>query len=137
MKEKKEKKENRKWAALLSVGATVLLLVICVIGIPFMYQVCDDKYLMQFASGQYLGTPSDYMIHIRFPISYLYSFFYKLYDGVDWYGTIMIGMQLLCLTLLVYKILKKIESQKAKIAVVILVYGIVLSMVDLHNYTSR
>ncbi len=128
MKEKKEKKENRKWAALLSVGATVLLLVICVIGIPFMYQVCDDKYLMQFASGQYLGTPSDYMIHIRFPISYLYSFFYKLYDGVDWYGTIMIGMQLLCLTLLVYKILKKIESQKAKIAVVILVYGIVLSM---------
>lgn len=118
------KKENVLWA----IGATVLFLAICAAGIPFMYQVCDDKYLMQFASGQYLGTPSDYMIHIRFPISYLYSFLYKICDTVDWYGTIMIGMQLFCLTLLVYKLLTQITSQKAKGLTVILVYGLMLSM---------
>ena len=33
MKSKENKKENAFWA-------------ICAAGIPFMYQVCDDKYLM-------------------------------------------------------------------------------------------
>lgn len=123
-----EKKNNRKWAAIWSCGASALFLLLCIIGIPFMYQVCDDKYLMQFASGQYTGEPSDYMIHIRFPISYLFSALYKVIPGVDWYGTIMIGMQLLCVTLVMYKLLKKIDSQKAKAVVVFIVYGLLFSM---------
>lgn len=123
-----EKKNNRKWAAIWSCGASALFLLLCILGIPFMYQVCDDKYLMQFASGQYTGEPSDYMIHIRFPISYLFSGVYKVFPGVDWYGTIMIGMQLLCVTLVMYKLLKKIDSQKAKAVVVFIVYGLLFSM---------
>lgn len=123
-----EKKNNRKWAAIWSCGASALFLLLCILGIPFMYQVCDDKYLMQFASGQYTGEPSDYMIHIRFPISYLFSALYKVIPGVDWYGTIMIGMQLLCVTLVMYKLLKKIDSQKAKAVVVFIVYGLLFSM---------
>lgn len=123
-----EKKKNKKWAAIWSCGASLVFLLTCAIGIPFMYQVCDDKYLMQFASGQYTGSPSDYMIHIRFPISYVYAALYKVIPGVDWYGTIMIGMQLLCVTLLMYKLLKKIESNKAKVLVVFLVYGLLFSM---------
>ena len=115
------KKNSKISAAMLTIGATAIVLFVSCLFIPFMYQVCDDKYLMQFASGQYLGEPSDYMIHIRFPISYLYSFLYKIYSGVDWYGTIMIGMQLLCVTLVMNKLLKKIDSQKAK-AVVVLSY---------------
>lgn len=126
MAEHSEKKKGQ--AAGIAIGATLALLVISWIGIPFMYQVCDDKYLMQFASGQFLGEPSDYMIHIRFPISYLYSFFYKICSGIDWYGTIMLAMQLGCLTLLVYKLLKKIESTRARVLVVVLIYGLVCSM---------
>ena len=121
-------KKNRTLAAAGAVGSVLLFLLICVCGIPFMYQVCDDKYLMQFASGQYTGQPSDYMIHIRFPISYLYAFFYKVIAGVDWYGTIMIAMQLSCLALLLYHLLKKIESNRAKVIVVLLVYGLLFSM---------
>ena len=125
----KEKCANPKIrAALCAVGATLGMLLISALCIPFMYQVCDDKYLMQFASGQYLGHPSDYMIHIRFPISYVYSFLYKIISGVDWYGTIMIGMQLVCLTLLMYKLLKKISSGKARALVMLLVYGLVITM---------
>lgn len=123
-----EKKNNRKWAAIWSCGASAVFLVLCIIGIPFMYQVCDDKYLMQFASGQYTGEPSDYMIHIRFPISYLFSGLYKVIPGIDWYGTIMIGMQLLCVTLVMYQLLKKIDSQKGKAVVVFTVYGLLFSM---------
>lgn len=123
-----EKKKNKKWAALWAISSSILFLIVCICGIPFMYQVCDDKYLMQFASGQYTGEPSDYMIHIRFPISYVYSFLYKVIAGVDWYGTIMIGMQLICVSLLMYKVLKKIDSNKAKAIVVALVYGLMFSM---------
>lgn len=123
-----EKKKNKKWAALWAISSSILFLIVCICGIPFMYQVCDDKYLMQFASGQYTGEPSDYMIHIRFPISYVYSFLYKVIVGVDWYGTIMIGMQLICVSLLMYKVLKKIDSNKAKAIVVALVYGLMFSM---------
>ncbi|MBQ5560813.1 MAG: hypothetical protein IIT46_13725 [Lachnospiraceae bacterium] len=123
-----EKKKNKKWAALWAISSSILFLIVCICGIPFMYQVCDDKYLMQFASGQYTGEPSDYMIHIRFPISYVYSFLYKVIVGVDWYGTIMIGMQLICVSLLMYKVLKKIDSNKVKAIVVALVYGLMFSM---------
>ena len=123
-----EKKKNKKWAALWAISSSILFLIVCICGIPFMYQVCDDKYLMQFASGQYTGEPSDYMIHIRFPISYVYSFLYKVIAGVDWYGTIMIGMQLICVSLLMYKVLKKIDSNKAKAIVVALMYGLMFSM---------
>lgn len=126
MKENGDK--NKRTAALLAVATTAILLFVSCLFIPFMYQVCDDKYLMQFASGQYLGEPSDYMIHIRFPISYLYSLFYKICSGVDWYGTIMIGMQLICLTLIMYKLLKKVEGKKVKVLLVVLVYGLFITM---------
>lgn len=126
MTDNSEKKKAQ--AAVIALGATFVLLIVSWIGIPFMYQVCDDKYLMQFASGQFLGEPSDYMIHIRFPISYLYSLFYKVCDGIDWYGTIMLAMQFGCLTLLVYKLLKKIESTRARVFLVVFIYGFVCSM---------
>ena len=121
-------KSKSKSAAIVAIACTLGLLVVSALLIPFMYQVCDDKYLMQFASGQYLGTPSDYMIHIRFPISYLFSFFYKLIDGIDWYGTIMIAMQLSCISLLVYKVLSKIESKKARAVVLVVIYGTIVTM---------
>lgn len=122
------KKNSKISAAMLTIGATAIVLFVSCLFIPFMYQVCDDKYLMQFASGQYLGEPSDYMIHIRFPISYLYSFLYKIYSGVDWYGTIMIGMQLICLSLIMYKLLKKLDDKKARVLLVVLVYGLFITM---------
>lgn len=125
---KESKKHSKISAAMLTIGATAIVLFVSCLFIPFMYQVCDDKYLMQFASGQYLGEPSDYMIHIRFPISYLYSFFYKICSGVDWYGTIMIGMQLVCLTLLMYKLLKKVEDKKARVLLTVVVYGLFITM---------
>lgn len=126
MTENVEKKKGQ--AAGIAIGAMIVLFLVSWIGIPFMYQVCDDKYLMQFASGQFLGEPSDYMIHIRFPISYLYSFLYKICSGVDWYGTIMIAMQFACLTLLVYKLLTKLESTKTRVFVTVLLYGLVCSI---------
>ena len=133
-----EKKKNKKWAAIWSCGASLVFLLICAIGIPFMYQVCDDKYLMQFASGQYTGSPSDYMIHIRFPISYVYAALYKVIPGVDWYGTIMIGMQLLCVTLLMYKLLKKIESNNITIPATIIFNVFLLNnAVNVHFFVTN
>lgn len=122
------KKKQRRNSAIMTILSTIVLLVISALTIPFMYQVPDDKYLMQFASGQFTGKPSDYMIHIRFPISYLYSFLYKFISGVDWYGTIMIAIQLFCFSLLIYKILTKIEETKNKVLFLVLSYGIIASM---------
>ena len=100
--------------ALIAMVVTSAVFGIGSLIMPITYQVCDDRFLMQFASGQYLGKPTEYMMFVFFPLSYVFKILYKLNNSVDWYGTIMICCHWFALTVIMYKVFEKVQNVTKK-----------------------
>lgn len=63
---------------------------------PITYAINDDVAMKNIASGVISGTPDGHLIFIKYALGYIISVLYRLYDGIDWYGSFMIGVMLLC-----------------------------------------
>lgn len=88
----KLKEGNKGFEYLIAAGGILLLLV--VIGVCFDYYYCvnDDTTLRDILCGSYTGVPESRNIQMLYPVSALFSLFYKLFPAlpggleIPWYG---------------------------------------------------
>lgn len=88
----KLKEGNKGFEYLIAASGILLLLV--VIGVCFDYYYCvnDDTTLRDILCGSYTGVPESRNIQMLYPVSALFSLFYKLFPAlpggleIPWYG---------------------------------------------------
>lgn len=95
------KKKQIGWVACL-----LSLFYICLVkwNIGFLYSVNDDRFARDILSGAYSGTPDGHLEHIRFILCWPLTLLYRIAGNVDWYGLMLLGLEMLCLTLVLYRI---------------------------------
>lgn len=71
--------------------------------IPITYAVNDDTTMKSIASGIMTGTPDGHLIFIKYVVGSVIAFLYKIYNGVDWYGCVMLSIILVSIATFLYR----------------------------------
>lgn len=119
---KKEKLQNLAAAFLCAVIYMIVLSFL----IPFIYGIVDDRSMMEFVSGQYLGHPDPHTIFMGYWYSSFLAALYQLTAHIDWYALCFLTLQICCLALILYRILDFCKSRLQKLLALIavpLVFG--------------
>lgn len=99
---------------LAAVLASVLYAAAVTAVFSWVYQMNDDRFMKEVLSGVYNGMPDAHVIFIKYPFALLIRELYCLLPGWDWYGIVMAGINLVCLSLILYRCLRIRETWKGK-----------------------
>ncbi len=66
----------------------------------------DDRMIMEFLSGRYLGVPDGHAVYMNYPLTGLLAWLYKLLPNTDWYGYFLLAVMCSCIGLIVYRIME-------------------------------
>ena len=109
--------ERHKWEQKRCVLAAVLMSVFYAAAVTavfsWVYQMNDDRFMKEVLSGVYNGTPDAHVIFIKYPFALLIRKLYCFLPGWDWYGIVMVGINLICLSLILYRCLRIWEIGRA------------------------
>lgn len=79
------------------------------------YQVHDDRYMMEFLSGKFLGYSEAHLVYIKYPLALIIQCFYKLSPSHDWYALFLLITQFAMIGINTYYIVRKQEGIVRKI----------------------
>lgn len=105
---------DRRKCALVAVLVSVFYAAAVTAVFSWVYQMNDDRFMKEVLSGVYNGTPDAHVIFIKYPFALLIRELYRFLTGWDWYGIVMVGMNLICLSLILYRCLRIRETWKGK-----------------------
>lgn len=89
---------------LVCVGVYILVLWNL---IPFVYGIIDDRSMMEIVSGQYLGMPDPHTIFMGYWYSLFLTGLYTVLPNVDWYAFCYIVMQVMCMILILFRLVRE------------------------------
>ena len=121
--------ENKKnwWINILVVLVPLLLFMIWVFTKWYItYQVHDDRYMMEFLSGKFLGYSDAHLVYIKYPLAFLIQCFYKLFPSHDWYAVVMVMTQFAMIGINTYYIVRKQDGIAKKILSQVIFYSLFL-----------
>src|SRR5688572_28503851 len=78
---------------------SVALFLVCFTPI---YETNDDVVMMNTASGQFFGQPSEHLIFTNVLIGFVLKVLYSMTEQVDWYAAYLYGLHAVGLSLLFY-----------------------------------
>lgn len=119
MRKKVGRGSNIGVSIVLSLGISALLYVILYKWFPIVYSINDDVTMRDIAAGAF-GDRDAHLIFIKYPLGVFISWLYGAFAGFDWYGILMTGFIMMCLSLVLYRGLSDIKSGKNKIIYVVL-----------------
>ncbi len=96
----KQKQKNILYAG-ICVGIYFLIMWMAV---PFVYGIIDDRSMMEFVSGQYLGRPDAHAIFLGYWYALALAGLYTLLPNVDWYALGYLLLQAVCMSLILYRV---------------------------------
>ena len=108
------KYSRRKNMCIACIGTLIYIMLIGLL-VPFVYDIADDRSMMEIVSGQYLGSPDAHTIFQGFWYSLVLTKLYALLPNVDWYALSYIILQCICLSLIIYRLLNMQVSKKNKV----------------------
>ena len=88
--------------------------------IPFVYGIIDDRSMMEIVSGQYLGMPDPHTIFMGYWYSLFLTGLYTVLPNVDWYAFCYIVMQVLCMILILFRLVRERERKWEKVLCAVL-----------------
>lgn len=94
--------------------------------IPFIYAIIDDRSMMEILSGQYLGYPDAHAIFLQYWYALALTGLYHICSQIDWYALSFFVAQWFCMSLILYRIMGKMEQRKEKIWKIILALSVFL-----------
>ena len=103
--------------ALVCVGVYILVLWNL---IPFVYGIIDDRSMMEIVSGQYLGMPDPHTIFMGYWYSLFLTGLYTVLPNVDWYAFCYIVMQVMCMILILFRLVRERERKWEKVLCAVL-----------------
>ena len=105
-----QKIKDGTWACICAFVYIILIWNI----IPFVYGIIDDRSMMEFVSGQYLGIPDAHTIFMGYWYSLLLTYLYTMLPNADWYALGYIILQWICMSLICYRIMTVKTDKKKK-----------------------
>lgn len=103
-------------------------LIICALIDRFIgihYVINDDLAMRDIASGIRSGTPDGHLIYIKYILGWILSLFYRhISMSLDWYGIFMLGMIIVCWTLLTCRIWEVLRSLSLKICLTVWLFSL-------------
>lgn len=115
------------WINILVVLVPLLLFMIWVFTKWYItYQVHDDRYMMEFLSGKFLGYSDAHLVYIKYPLAFLIQCFYKLFPSHDWYAVVMVMTQFAMIGINTYYIVRKQDGIAKKILSQVIFYSLFL-----------
>lgn len=108
------KYSRRKNMCIACIGTLIYIMLIGLL-VPFVYDIADDRSMMEIVSGQYLGSPDAHTIFQGFWYSLVLTKLYALLPNVDWYALSYIILQGICFSLIIYRLLNMQVSKKNKV----------------------
>jgi hypothetical protein len=119
--------------------AAVVFLVIYKF-IPIVYSTNDDRMIAEIVSGQFSGKPESYGIQMTFGYTWFLSKLYKITRTFNWYGILLIGIQIFSFGAVLYRLQSFMEKLQGKIfvlaAAIFLYVGLWLKVYVQLTYTT-
>ena len=132
------KRKVLEFAGSMLLSALVFLVVYkC---IPIVYSTNDDRMIAEIISGQFTGKPESYAIQMTYGFTWFLSKLYEIARGFNWYGIVLIGVQIFSFGAVLYRLQSFSEKWKNKLyvlAMAILLYiGVWLKVYVQLTYTT-
>lgn len=107
-KDMQEQKRKELLKDLLIVGVPIVVFMFWILTKwSITYQVHDDRFMMEFLSGKFLGHSDAHLIYIKYLLAVLLMAPYKLFAGHDWYSTEMLFIQFITIAIITWYIVRK------------------------------
>lgn len=114
----------------------IILSILVVLGVftitaccfDFFYDLNDDMVIKDILAGAYSGTPDGHTNQMLYPIGWLISCIYKVLPGAPIFGIFLCVCFGICFVMITYRIEKLSKNTKTKIASVILMILVFLSL---------
>lgn len=120
--------KNRKvfeLAGCMLLSAMVFLIIYKFI--PIVYSTNDDRMIAEIVSGQFTGKPESYGIQMTFGFTWFLSKLYEITRGFNWYGIVLIGVQIFSFGVVLYRL--QSFSQKCLTKMTVLLTAIFLYVI--------
>lgn len=65
----------------------------------------DDRMIMEFLSGRYLGVPDGHTVYMNYPLTGFLAVLYRILPNVDWYGYFLAAVMAACALLIIYRMM--------------------------------
>ena len=129
VKIKYNKTRNQVYKKVICASACVAgyMLMMSVL-VPFVYGIIDDRSMMEFVSGQYLGHPDAHTIFMGYWYSLMLTALYRAVPNVDWYALSFLILQGICMTLILLRVWKGVCRHQGLKASVVCLGFLVLGM---------
>lgn len=100
-----------------------------------IFTMNDDRMIMEFLSGRYLGYPEAHSIYMNYPFTWLIASLYKIFPSYNWYCITLIGVMSLCTGMIMFRCYQYVKENKKKhlylIAIVLLLFMIGTNLIAL------
>ena len=131
-------KKSLEFAGCMLLAAIAFLVIYKFI--PIVYSTNDDRMIAEIVSGQFSGKPESYGIQMTFGFTWFLSKLYEFARGFNWYGIILIGVQIFSFGAVLYRLQSFMEKVQGKIyvltAAVFLYVGLWLKVYVQLTYTT-
>ena len=102
-----------------SMMLSAVLFLIIYKFIPIVYSTNDDRMIAEIISGQFTGTPESYAIQMTYGFTWLLSRLYMLTRSLNWYGIVLISMQIFSFGTILYRLQSFSKKWKNKMFLVV------------------
>lgn len=107
-----------------SMMLSAVLFLIIYKFIPIVYSTNDDRMIAEIISGQFTGTPESYAIQMTYGFTWLLSRLYMLTRSLNWYGIVLISMQIFAFGTILYRLQSFSKKWKNKMFLVVSVMAV-------------
>ncbi len=96
--------------------------------IPIVYSTNDDRMIAEIISGQFTGKPESYAIQMSYGFTWFLSKLYEITRSLNWYGIVLIGIQIFSFGAILYRLLSFSEKWVNKLLTVITAMGLFVAV---------
>ena len=123
-----------------SMALSVIVFLIIYKFIPIVYSTNDDRMIAEIVSGQFTGKPESYGIQMTYGFTWFLSKLYEITRSFNWYGIVLIGVQIFSFGAILYRIQSFAKKWQGKIyllaAAILLYVGLWLKVYVQLTYTT-
>ena len=123
-----------------SMALSVIVFLIIYKFIPIVYSTNDDRMIAEIVSGQFTGKPESYGIQMTYGFTWFLSNLYEITRSFNWYGIVLIGVQIFSFGAILYRIQSFAKKWQGKIylltAAILLYVGFWLKVYVQLTYTT-
>lgn len=87
-----------------SMFLSVLVFLVIYKFIPIVYSTNDDRMIAEIVSGQFSGKPESYGIQMTYGFTWFLSKLYELSRSFNWYGIVLIAVQMFSFGTVLYRL---------------------------------